>query len=423
MPDHRLDQQSCAMVTRIPAHIVRKYGIDSRFYGKYTEAYGLPITASREVDDKALMRMCYTVRWQYASHKSARRAAHSNYVRFIIIGKNQRTTEMPEYRHMDPYYDERARGFGAHVTSACEECLLYYQKNKWRGMDLGAHEVAHNNHLSGFERGMPSLYREISNAFTAAMRAGKYYLSGRAMYARTDYREYWAEALDSYIGDTWSAVPPHNAGELARYDSTVYQALRKAHPCNEISSWIFVHNDVDQVLSRQQRLKINYPKCELEPEINIPNEKDLELPKEEDTAVYTSSGEKCIFPFYFNGRTYTSCTSASQSGNWYRAAWCATSTRSSYWYDSATPSHQNHWGYCQKQGEVAKDCRQTKSGQPCVFPFVHRGVKHSTCQGIGWCATKTGAGGKVEAWSTCDESCYSREENDRQTYGYNSLSG
>merc|ERR1711915_286572 len=51
-----------------------------------------------------------------------------------------------------------ARGFGGHVTSTSEENHLYSQKNKWRGMDMGAHEVAHNFHLTGLERGKPSIF-------------------------------------------------------------------------------------------------------------------------------------------------------------------------------------------------------------------------------------------------------------------------
>ena len=214
LPNHMLDQQSCASVTSIPRHVVQKYSIDTRWYGKFTQAYGMPITASSSVDDRALMRMCYIVRWLYASHRSVRRAAHANFGRFIIIGKSQRTTEMPEYRGMDTYYDERARGFGGHVTSTSEENLLYLQKNKWRGMDMAAHEVAHNLHLTGMEQGLPAVFRMVSGAYSSAMAAGKYYLGSYSMYARTDYREYWAEALDSYIGDTWASVPPHNAAGL-----------------------------------------------------------------------------------------------------------------------------------------------------------------------------------------------------------------
>ena len=79
---------------------------------------------------------------------------------------------------------------------------------------MAAHEVAHNLHLTGMERGLPAVFRMVSGAYSSAMAAGKYYLGSYSMYARTDYREYWAEALDSYIGDTWASVPPHNAAGL-----------------------------------------------------------------------------------------------------------------------------------------------------------------------------------------------------------------
>jgi len=424
IPDHILDQQSCAQVTSIPRHVVQKYALDASFYGKFTQAYGFPITASRRVDDRALMRMCYMVRWMYSSFRSVRRAAHANFGRFIIIGKNQRTTEMPEYRHMDRYYDERARGFGGHVTSTSEENLLYFQKNKWRGMDMGAHEVAHNFHLTGLERGKPSIFRAISIAYTSAMAAGKYYLGSYSMYARTDYREYFAEALDSYIGDSWASVPPHNQAELARYDNAIYQALRQALPCNKYNTWIYVHNDIDQVISRTTRININYPSCTAEPAVNIPEEKDLRLKSNDGRSRFTSNREKCVFPFSFNGRSYSSCTTAAHSGNYYRSAWCATSTYSNgAWYDSATPSHQNSWGYCYKNpAERSRSCSRTRSGKPCIFPFKYLGVEHNSCQGHGWCAIEVDSGRNLQRWSRCDDSCYSREENETPTRGFNSLS-
>jgi len=423
IPDHILDQQSCATVTSIPRHVIQKYSLDSRFYGKFTQAYGMPITASKSVDDRALMRFCYIVRWVYSSHKSARRAAHSNFGRFIIIGKNQRTTQMPEYRHMDPYYDERSRGFGAHVTSTSEENLLYLQKNKWRGMDMAGHEGAHNLHLTGLERGKPSIYRAISQAFTSAMAAGKYYSGGRGLYARTDYREYYAEAFCSYIGDTWSTVPPHSANELYRYDRAVYSTLTQALPCNKITSWIYVQNDLDQVLSRTQRLNINYPACTPEPAVNIPKESDITLPQS-SSYTYTSTRERCKFPFSFGGRSYTSCTNAYHSNNYYRASWCATATYSNgAWYDSATPSHMNSWGYCGSDPTVkAQGCSRTNSGKTCIFPFRYLGIQHNSCQGIGWCATSVDNQRNMKTWSKCDSSCFSRLENEAISTGYNSLS-
>ena len=74
-----------------------------------------------------------------------------------------------------------------------------------------------------------------------------------------------------------------------------------------------------QVLSRTQRLNINYPSCRPEPATNIPDEKVVSLQTTKLGGTYTSTREQCRFPFTFNGRTYTSCTTAAHSGNWY---WC-----------------------------------------------------------------------------------------------------
>ena len=408
-----LDRQSCSRVGSIPEHIKERYSLSSH-YSQYTEAYGFPVTASSSVDPRALMRLCYLVRFTYASHYNARVAAHNNKVRFVVIGKNERTTQLPEFSDLSSVWDERARGFGGHVTAASEENLLGCDKNKWKGMDMGLHEVAHNVHLSGLKEGDPTLFQEIEAAYSSAMAAGKYHLNGAAMYASNDYREYFAEGVLSYLGDTWSNKPPHNADQLQRYDPELYRIMTKVFPCNPRSKFIYLHNDLDQVLSRASHLNINKPTCDSEPTSNIPAKRDIMLPEAKAGAVYTWSREECKVPFWYNGQRFFGCTSASMSQASGSAAWCATSTEDGSWYDQATPSHKNTWGYCSWSGATPSPCPVTVSGKSCKFPFMYLGIMHVTCQGTGWCATETDGSNSMVEWDICDSSCYSSEENEYQ---------
>src|SRR5438270_3802419 len=70
-----------------------------------------------------------------------------------IIGRNQVTTDLPEWRHdkgkkLDEYHgltrDERTRGMGGRLTSCGEENLLRLPDDRYRGRDICLHEFAHN---------------------------------------------------------------------------------------------------------------------------------------------------------------------------------------------------------------------------------------------------------------------------------------
>jgi hypothetical protein len=98
-----------------------------QFYRKYIDVKGMPVTASAEVDDRALQRTYYVVTHLLAGRPDILQAMITNGTRLIIIGKNQVYTDMPEYRRArDPeYLNERVRGTGGFdVTSFGEENLL-----------------------------------------------------------------------------------------------------------------------------------------------------------------------------------------------------------------------------------------------------------------------------------------------------------
>jgi hypothetical protein len=71
------------------------------FYRKYIDVNGMPVTASAEVDDRALQRSYDIVTHLLAGRPDILQAMVTNGTRLIIIGKNQLYTDMPEYRQRE----------------------------------------------------------------------------------------------------------------------------------------------------------------------------------------------------------------------------------------------------------------------------------------------------------------------------------
>ncbi|XP_053119943.1 uncharacterized protein LOC128330723 [Hemicordylus capensis] len=99
------------------------------------------------------------------------------------------------------------------------------------------------------------------------------------------------------------------------------------------------------------------------------------------TFVLPSSGPKaespsCVFPFIYNGATYSTCTSEGMNDG---SFWCATSSN----FDM-----DMEWMYCNVTGPDPN-----VEGPSCVFPFIYKGKSYSTCtlegmiDEIFWCAT------------------------------------
>ncbi|XP_053359772.1 matrix metalloproteinase-9-like [Clarias gariepinus] len=114
---------------------------------------------------------------------------------------------------------------------------------------------------------------------------------------------------------------------------------------------------------------------------NFDNDKKYGFCPNRDTAVIggNSEGEPCQFPFTFLGKTYTSCTSEGRSDG---KLWCATTSS----YDK-----DNKWGFC--LDKAIKTYYGNAESAMCKFPFRFEGKSYSTCttegreDGLPWCAT------------------------------------
>nr|BAE25191.1 unnamed protein product [Mus musculus] len=110
-------------------------------------------------------------------------------------------------------------------------------------------------------------------------------------------------------------------------------------------------------------------------------------------------GKPCVFPFIFEGCSYSACTTKGRSDG-YR--WCATTAN----YDQ-----DKLYGFCPTRVD-ATVVGGNSAGELCVFPFVFLGKQYSSCTSDGrrdgrlWCAT-TSNFDTDKKWGFCPDQGYS----------------
>ncbi|KAM5304525.1 matrix metalloproteinase-9 [Glossophaga mutica] len=112
-----------------------------------------------------------------------------------------------------------------------------------------------------------------------------------------------------------------------------------------------------------------------------------------------SDGKPCVFPFTFEGRSYSACTTDGRSDG-YR--WCATTAN----YDQ-----DKLYGFCPTRVDSTVTGGNS-AGELCVFPFIFLDKEYSTCTREGrsdghlWCAT-TSNFDRDKKWGFCPDQGYS----------------
>ncbi|XP_075033821.1 matrix metalloproteinase-9 [Mixophyes fleayi] len=111
-----------------------------------------------------------------------------------------------------------------------------------------------------------------------------------------------------------------------------------------------------------------------------------------------SDGQPCVFPFIFDGESYSSCTTEGRSDG-YR--WCGTTAN----YDT-----DKKYGFCPNRDTAVVG--GNSQGDPCVFPFTFLGKTYRQCTSDGrddrklWCAT-TSSYDQDRKWGFCADQGYS----------------
>jgi alpha-glucosidase len=217
------------VVTNARPAIVLLNPPEREFFSKQLDFHGIPIKAHEVVADEALFAAYDRLSRLLAHLPMAVSNLAAAGAELHIIGRDQVTTDLPEWRHdkgkrLDEYHgltrDERTRGMGGLLTSCGEENLLQLEKDRYRGRDICLHEFSHNirNH------GIPAAVRaRFNEQFKRSLAAGRW----KGSYAGSNADEFFAELTMWYFGthgDLNMTGPKPDSGSdgLKKYDPEAY---------------------------------------------------------------------------------------------------------------------------------------------------------------------------------------------------------
>lgn len=201
------------------------------FYKKHVDCDGFPILSSEKVGDEALLEAAYLIDHMLADLPKARRALIDNTVRFAVMAPTEQTTDVPEHSDLKPkeYWDRRARGVGATPQRPAVSCgaenLLNLPGDRYDAENILIHEFAHTIHEMGLNSVDATFDHRLASAFQRARERGLW----ENTYAATNYKEYWAEGVQSYFDTNRHDDHDHNhvdtRAELAEYDPGLFQLI------------------------------------------------------------------------------------------------------------------------------------------------------------------------------------------------------
>jgi hypothetical protein len=252
-------------VTAPPESIFSKFrdrdrDVARRFYKKYLDISGVPVLASADVADEALIRTHVIVTRLLAGRPDVLEAMAKYGTHLIIIGKDQVYTDMPEYRDSPnpEYQNERVRGTGGlRVTSFGEENLLNLAGDRYDDESIGVHEFCHT--IDAALVRVDSTWRgRLGTTYRNAVAAGLW----KNAYAASNPAEYWAEICQSYFDcnriNNWNHNAIGTREQLKRYDPEGYELIRTTFRLTSENDWrLPVLRRQPSVIPPPARFKIN----------------------------------------------------------------------------------------------------------------------------------------------------------------------
>ena len=210
-----------------------------KFYQKYLDIHGLPLAASGEVADEALQRDYDIVTHMLAGRPDILHEMVVSGTRLIIIGKNQRYTDMPEYRNSPnpEYQNERVRGTGGiPLTSFGEENLLSLPTDRYDTESIAVHEFCHTID-SALRRIDPTWRQRLQKTYRDAISKGLW----KNTYAGSNEAEYWAETCQMYFdcnrANNWNHGPIARREQLKIYDPEGFELIKTTFNLSPTQDW------------------------------------------------------------------------------------------------------------------------------------------------------------------------------------------
>ncbi len=199
------------------------------FFAKRLDFHGIPIKAHKVVADAALYAAYDRLALELVHLPRVVSNLVAAGVELHLIGRNQVTTDLPEWRQdkgkpLAEYHgltrDQRTRGMGGRLTSCGEENLLKLEQDRYRGRDICLHEFAHA--IRNF--GVP---RDVRTRFDEQYRRSLDHGRWQKSYAGSNPDEFFAELTMWYFGThgdlNMTGPKPENGPDgLKHYDPEAF---------------------------------------------------------------------------------------------------------------------------------------------------------------------------------------------------------
>ena len=200
------------------------------FFTKQLEYDGIPIKAPAVVVDDALFEARNRLETLMGKLPVVRANLRDARAELHIIGREQGTSDLPEWQHMKGKLfegkltiDQRTRGMGGRMVSCGEENLLRLEKDRYRGRDICLHEFSHCIFQYGAGEAVRKKFREQRESSLAA---GLWVDS----YAGSNVDEFFAELTMWYFGTHgdmgMKGTKPKNGPDgLRAYDAQAFTLM------------------------------------------------------------------------------------------------------------------------------------------------------------------------------------------------------
>jgi alpha-glucosidase len=202
------------------------------FFSKVLHYRGIPIKSSEEVADEALFAARARLSLMLTNLPGVCEKLRSRRAELHIIGRNQVTSDLPEWRFdkgkkLEEYngltIDERTRGMGGRIASCGEENLLKLDKDRYRGRDICVHEFSHCIYQYGLSREVRDQFRR---QYKESLAKGRW----EHAYAASNDDEFFAELAMWYFGThgdlhMTGATPGNGPEGLKAYDPDAFDLM------------------------------------------------------------------------------------------------------------------------------------------------------------------------------------------------------
>jgi len=233
------------------------------FYKKYVRVRGLPVLASEKVSDEALLEANYLIRQMFAYRHDILKAIIEADVRFVVIGENEKVTDIPEYgdlkrkqwwnnQRRSPGYNRQRR-----IISCTEENLLNRPGDRNAGESilirkfaLAMHKITGlrdvDKELDGrkkqqYELHVKRMDKEFDEKLAGLFEKAKEKGLWKVTLAWKDRNEYWAEGVQSWFDANRQGGRQHNdvntREELEAYDPGLAELVAEVFRHDERVDW------------------------------------------------------------------------------------------------------------------------------------------------------------------------------------------